>query len=113
MPLVDQVFFHLWGCCLKSFHRSPRCSRLGVMNSWIEKRVGDIDQEIGQDKNNCEKESGALNYREVTVDNRGNGERAEPRPGEDVFEDDGAAKQASKGEPEDGDHRNQGISQDV
>src|SRR5262245_5979138 len=71
----------------------PRSARLRVMNTRVDVRVGEVDQQVHEDEERGHEQHGALDEREVAGQDAANEERAEPGPREDRLGQHGAPQQ--------------------
>src|SRR5512132_74736 len=72
-----------------------------VANAWVEERVRDVDDEVRDDDEERAEEHGALDRREIGVDDRVVGEATDARDVEDRLREDGAAQEEPEVQPGD------------
>src|SRR6185295_17196236 len=79
----------------------------------IDEPIEDVDEEIAEDEAHGDQQHDTLHERVVAGEDRVHHQAADAGQREDVLGDDGAADQRAELEPEHGDHRDQGVAQDV
>src|SRR5438034_11479628 len=107
-PIRARRFFR------KRSHASMRRPRSALSaDAGIEEAVREIDDQVDDDEGQREDEHRALEQDVVAGEDRLNHETAEPRPREDRLDQDGAAHELARLQPEQREDRDEGVAQRV
>src|SRR6476660_482268 len=81
----------------------PPFSRAAVANARIDRDIGEIDQRVDDEEEQYDQQDAALDGGDVALEHRIDQQRADARPGKQLFDHDGGAHQRAELQADGGD----------